>query len=518
MGLPSRVHAMAGFPGVEASASIRCEHARWSGNGSGNRLDRKSLNPWKRGTADWEVSRLEGFTRSIAEWIARTRYEDLPASVVDAVEVYAIDHFGCVLGGTAKESSRIIADLASTWGPPEGRCTVVGREMRTSAPLAALINGTTGHALELDDDHREGTEHCGVAVIPAAFATAEQEGLGGRDLILAVALGYEMMIRVSAAHLGKSYWRGFHPTGICGPIGAAVAAGKLLGLDTDRMVSAIGMAASQSAGLQTYRQGGAWNKRFHAGHAAMAGVISAYLAQKSYRGPTESFISPEGWLQAYAYNNEYDPDRITGRLGEKWDLLENSIKVHACCRFSGPIVDATLELAEREDLRPEQVAEVVVAMAAYPMTRTLIEPRDRKYNPTSVVDAQFSAPFAAAVSIVKRRAFVEEFSETGIRDPEVLALAQKVRCEVDEEAERLWPKRYPCQVTITLTDGRVLRNRVEWPKGDPENPATPAELEAKFRALAEPVLKREGADRVLGMLKPLSSLSDARALGQGLAR
>jgi len=461
---------------------------------------------------------MEGFTRSISDWIARTRYEDLPASVVDAVEVYITDHFGCVLGGTVKESSRIIADLATTWGPEEGRCTVVGREMRTSAPLAALINGTTGHALELDDDHREGTEHCGVAVIPAAFATAEQEARNGRDLILATALGYEMMIRVSEAHLGKSYWRGFHPTGICGTIGAAVAAGKLLGLDTDRMVSAIGMAASQSAGLQTYRTNGAWNKRFHAGHAAMAGVISAYLAARDFRGPSESFVSPEGWLQAYAYNNEYDANRITGRLGEKWDLLENGIKVHACCRFSGPIIDATLELAQQEALRPEQIAEIVVAMAAYPMTRTLIEPRERKYNPTSVVDAQFSAPFAAAVAIVKGRAFVEEFSETGIRDPEVLALAQKVRCEVDAEAEKLWPTRYPCQVTITRTDGSVVTNRVEWPKGDPENPATPAELEAKFRALAEPILGKERADRVLDLLRSLRSLGDVRPLGHALAR
>ncbi len=457
------------------------------------------------------------FTRSIADWIVRTRYEDLPASVVDATQVYITDHLGCVVGGTTATSSQIIAKLATQWGPVDGSCTAIARDKRTSAPLAALINGTTGHALELDDDHREGTQHPSVAIVPAAFATAEMEGKSGRDLIHAVALGYEIMIRLGEAHLGDMYLQGFHPTGVCGSIGAAVAAGTLLGLSVEQMVSAIGMGASQSAGLTTHRTNGAWNKRYHAGHAAMAGVISAYLSRENYRGPSESLICDEGWLPAFSYKHHFDPERITGGLGEKWDLLENSIKVHACCRFAAPIVDATLEIVQREDLRPEQVAEVVVGMAEYPLVRSITEPRERKYNPTSVVDAQFSAPFAAAVAIVKRRAFLEEYNETGIRDQAVLALAQKVRWQVDEEAERLWPTRYPCQVDITRTDGSVVSARVEWPKGDPENAATPAELEAKFRALSEPILGRKKTDEALGILGSLPSLSDTRILAKTLA-
>jgi 2-methylcitrate dehydratase PrpD len=459
---------------------------------------------------------VERTTRAIADWIVQMRYKDLPASVIDAMEIFITDHFGCVLGGTVKDSSRVIREVATTFGPPDGPCTLVGHLMRTSAPLAALINGTTGHALELDDDHREGTQHTGVAVIPAAFAVAEQEGKGGCDFILAAALGYEIMIRLGEAHLGKSYLRGFHPTGTCGSIGAAVAVGKLLGFDAEQMTAAMGMGASQSAGLLTFRSNGAWNKRFHAGHAGMAGVLSGYLVSKGYRGPSECLFSPEGWLQAFAYNDEYDAERLLVRLGEKWDLLDNSIKVHACCRFAGPIVDAALEVVHREDLKPDQVAEVVVAMAKYPLTRSLTEPQERKYNPTSVVDAQFSAPFAAAVAIVKRRAFMEEYSETGIRDPEVLKLARRVRWEVDPEAERLWPTRYPCEVRIKRTDGTMISSRVEWPKGDPENPATPPELEQKFRALSEPVLGVPGANRALGILRSLRDLNDLRPLSSAL--
>ena len=461
---------------------------------------------------------VEKSTRAIAEWVVGMRYEDLPASVIDAMGIFVTDHFGCVLGGTAKDSSRIIREVTIPFGPSDGPCTVVGYPMRTSAPLASLINGTTCHALELDDDHREGTQHTGAAVLPAALAVAEQEGgIGGRDFILAATLGYEIMIRLGEAHLGKSYLRGFHPTGPCGSIGAAVAVGKLLGLDAEQMTGAMGMGASQSAGLLTFRSNGAWNKRFHPGHAAMAGVLSGYLCRSGYRGPSECLVSPEGWLQAFAYNNEYDTERLFGRLGDQWDLLENSIKVHACCRFAGPIVDATLETVFREDVKPDQVAEVVVAMAEYPLTRALTEPRERKYNPTSVVDAQFSAPFAAAVAIVKRRAFVDEYSETGIRDPEVLKMAQRVRWEVDPEAERLWPTRYPCEVRITRTDGTVVKSRVEWPKGDPENPATQPELEQKFRALSEPVLGLQKTTRALEVLRSLRGLDDLRTLGSAMA-
>lgn len=456
-------------------------------------------------------------SKLVAKWAAGMRHEDLPRKVVAAVTTFVIDHFGVVLGGTAKQSSRIIADLAGAWSPADGVSTMVGFKRRSSPPLAALVNGVTGHCLELDDDHREGTQHPGVAIIPAAFAVAEEIGASGKDFLLAVALGYEVMIRLGEAHLGKSYLCGFHPTGTCGSIGAAVAAGRLLDLDIEAMTGAIGLGASQSSGLSTFRSNGAWNKRLHPGHAAQAGVLAAHLCKRGFRGPSESLLSPEGWLQAYAYKGEYDVNFITDKLGEKWDLLDNSIKVHACCRFAAPIVDATLELAERHDIRPEQVREAVIGMAKFPLYRSLTEPRERKYNPTSVVDAQFSAPFAVAVSIVKRRAFVEEYSEEGIRDPEVLKLAQKVRWAVDEEAERVWPKRYPAQVDITLTDGSVLRARVEWPKGDPENPATEAELAAKFRNLAIPVLGVSATSRAYEELRTLAGMPDVRAAGRLLA-
>ena len=456
-------------------------------------------------------------SKLVAQWAVGTRYEDLPRKVVDAATTFIMDHFGVVLGGTAIQSSRIIAELAADWSPANGVSTMVGFKRRSSPQLAALVNGTTGHCLELDDDHREGTQHPGVAIIPAAFAVAEEIGASGKDFVLAVVLGYEIMIRLGEAHLGKSYLCGFHPTGTCGSIGAAVAAGRLLGLNVEAMTGAIGLGASQSSGLSTFRSNGAWNKRLHPGHAAHAGVLAAHLSKRGFRGPSESLLSPEGWLQAYAYKGEFDVNFITGKLGEKWDLLDNSIKVHACCRFAAPIVDATLELAKRHNIRPEQVKEIVVGMAKFPLYRSLTEPRERKYNPTSVVDAQFSAPFAAAVSIVKQRAFVEEYSEEGIRDPEVLKLAQRVRWVIDEEAERVWPKRYPAQVDITLTDGSVLRSRVEWPKGDPENPATDAELHDKFKYLATPVLGASTTARVYEGLRGLVSLADVRAVGRLLA-
>jgi 2-methylcitrate dehydratase PrpD len=459
---------------------------------------------------------LENLSKYVAEWAVSTRLEDIPAPVLEATTTYIVDHFGVVLAGTQKTSSQIMFETCQAWAPQDPGCTIVGRKERNSPPFAALVNGTTGHALELDDDHREGTQHPGVAVIPAAFAVAEALGKSGEEFLLAALLGYEIMIRVGEAHLGKSYLRGFHPTGTCGTIGAAVAGGKLRGLNVQQMTSAIGLAASQSAGLLTFRSNGAWNKRMHAGQAAMSGVICSDLAKRDFRGPSESLLSAEGWLQAFAYNGEFDVEFVAGKLGSKWDLVDNSIKVHACCRFAGPIVDATLETVLRENILPDQVEEVTVAMAHYPLFRALTTPIERKLNPTSVVDAQFSAPFAAAVAIVKRRAFVEEYSETGIRDPEVLAMARKVRWEVDAEGERLWPKRYPCQVTIKLKGGRTVTSRVEWPKGDPENAVTRPELREKFMTLASPVLGASRAARSHDIIWDVARLPDLGTLAASI--
>lgn len=459
---------------------------------------------------------MEEISRSLADWIVRTRYDDLPSSILDATEEFILDLIGCVVGGTTEESSRILTDLAASWGPSDGPSTLIGRHARTSSPLAALVNGTSGHALELDDTHPEAGCHCGVAVIPAALAIAEQEGCTGRELLLATALGYEVMARVGESLLGKAFWRGFHTTGILAPFGAVVASGKLLGLNRDQMLSALGMAASQSSGLQTYRTNGAWNKRFHAGHGAMAGVMAAYACRDGFLGPSETFLGNGGWFDAYSYEGQYEPEKLVGGLGETWRLLRNAIKPHACCRFAGIIVDAAVELAQSHDLQPDHVTDVVVAMARYPMERALMEPRDRKYKPVSIVDAQFSAPYAAAVGIVKRRAFLDEFSEMAIRDQTVLDVAQRVRCEVDPEAERVWPARFPCEVRVTLTGGSTVATRVEWHKGTPENPLTRVELETKFRALAGPVLGDKAATRLLSMLGSLRTLKDLRELSAAL--
>jgi 2-methylcitrate dehydratase PrpD len=457
---------------------------------------------------------MENLTRHIAEWSVNRTYDSLPENVIDSLVTFSLDHFGVTLGGSRKASSKIIKNVAAAWGPQKGTSTIVGNSDTTSAPFAALINGTAGHALELDDDHRTGTQHPGIAIIPPAFAVAEERGgITGREFIEAIAVGYEIMIRLGEAHLGKSYNRGFHPTGTCGSIGAAIAAGRIMKLNVDQMVSAIGLGASQSAGLLTFRSNGAWSKRFHAGHASMAGIIAAGLAEQDFRGPSESLLSPEGWLQAFAYNNEFDVGLLINDLGDRWSLIENSIKVHACCRFAGPIVDATLETVLREDIKPNDVEEAVIRMAAYPLTRALTEPRERKLNPTSVVDAQFSAPFAVATSIVRRRAFIEEYSEEGIRNPEVLAMARKVRWEIDPEAERLWPSRYPCEVEIALKDGRRLKSRVEWPKGDPENPVSTEEVRAKFATLATPVIGDKGVITAYDRISDLRDLDNVAEIG-----
>ncbi|MGB6105309.1 MAG: MmgE/PrpD family protein [Pusillimonas sp.] len=445
----------------------------------------------------------EQLCETLADWIASTRFEDLGDEVIAKTISHIKDYIGVTIGGAVVESGVVARSVVRPWA--HGECVVAGTDMRTSAPFAAWLNGISAHTLELDDVHRGSILHAGVAVIPAAMAVAETHGATTRDLILAVALGYEVMIRLGDAQLGKSNRKGFHTTGTCGSIAAAVAVAKIYELERKEIVSTIGLGASQSAGLLTFRTNGAWNKRLHAGHAAMSGVIAAALAREKYYGPSESLGGPDGWLQAYAYENEYEPQRMTDRLGTHWLLLENSIKIHSCCRFAAPIVDATLAAVEKEDIQPEDVESVLVRMARYPLTRSLTEPKERKYRPLSVVDAQFSAPYAVAVALVKRRAFLDEYSESAIRDPALLDVAARVTWEVDPQAEKVWPHHYPCEVVITRKGGSSLVSRIEWPKGDPENPLTQKELNAKFYLLASPVLGHQKTEQVLTVLDDLDS-------------
>jgi len=383
---------------------------------------------------------------------------------------------------------------------------IIGTKERTLHLYSALANGTSAHAIEMDDVNNEASLHPGVVVFPAALATSEMVGGTGKRFIEAVVLGYEVMIRLGRA-LGaqNSYRRGFHPTGTCGSFGSSVAVSKIMGLRPEGMTSAMGIAGSQAAGSMEYLAQGAWTKRFHPGWAALSGMVAAQLAQKGFRGPISIIEGRDGFL--HSYSEEADESKVLEGLGTQYEILRTSIKPHACCRYMQPPIDAVLKIVKENDLPPEKVKKVRVGIlraGAY----LIAEPLEEKYTPQSIVDAQFSMPFGAAVAVLYRKAGLREFRLSKIRSEEVKRMMKRVECVTDPDLEKTFPKQWCATAEILTRDGKRYFTKVEYCKGDPENPLSWEEVIDKFNDLSGRSLTKERRLKIVNQVRRLERIGD----------
>jgi 2-methylcitrate dehydratase PrpD len=446
----------------------------------------------------------------VADFITSQKYEDLPSEITEHVKHYIIDLIGCTVGASGERGAKILLDFVkSEGGNPNS--SVFGQGFKTSCMYAALANGTMGHMFDFDDDHREGTMHPTVAVMPGVFALGEKIGASGKEFLRSLILGLEVMIRVGESFLGKTYYQGFHPTGTCGVFGSAAACAAIQGLNAKQTTYALGLAGSFAAGLLEWRTEGSWQKPLQAGHPATCGVLSAALAQKDFIGARTIFDGPDGFIRAYSYQNIYDYSRITDTLGKKWEMDETSIKVHACCRFGAPVADCALDLY-RQGVRAEDVEKIVAKVGDFAI-RVLCTPPESKVRPVTHVDAKFSLPYTIAVALAKNRTGVEEFKEEVLGDPEVLGLIDKISWELDPEAEKLYPKAYPSTVIATLKDGRTFQAHVDFPKGDPENPATLEEIVEKFNILTEKFYDQDRRKRIVDQILKIDKIDNIAKIG-----
>jgi 2-methylcitrate dehydratase PrpD len=441
----------------------------------------------------------------LADFVVGTSYEDLPAEVTSKVKEYMIDVTGCMVGASREEQPRLLLEVMDLMGGAP-QSSVFAQGFKTSTMNAALLNGTMGHVFDYDDDHREGTMHPTVVVFPAVFALAESLNKSGKELIRALVLGLEVMIRVGESFLGKSYYQGFHPTGTCGVFGAAAGCAALLGLDAQQTTYAIGLAGSFPAGTQEWSTEGSWQKPLQAGHPAMMGVLCALLASKDFIGARTVFEGPMGFIRAHSFENIFDYGRMTETLGKKWEMMDTSIKVHACCRFGGPIADCAMDLYE-QGVRAEDVKSIVAKIGDF-TSKVLCYPPESKYRPLTHVDAQFSLPYTIAVAIAKGKTSPTEFKENVLADPRTLALVDKITWEIDPEAERVYPKYYPATVIATLNDGREMVSHVDYPKGDPENPVSMDDIVRKFTSLTENYFASDRRASIVDAIERLDEVAD----------
>jgi 2-methylcitrate dehydratase PrpD len=445
----------------------------------------------------------------IAEFVVQEKYESLPPETIEKAKEYALDLIGCMIGSLKRPQINILTEVIKAEGG-NSRSSVVAHGFKTSMMNAALLNGTSGHALDFDDDHREGTMHPSAAVFPAVLAVGENRGVTGKQFLLSYILGLEVMIRIGESFLGKSYYQGFHPTGTCGVFGAAASCAKVLGFDVERTKYALGIAGSFASGTQECTGEGAWQKPLQAGHPAMGGVLAASLAEKRFIGAGTVFDGPNGLIRAFSFKDQFDYGRITETLGKKWEMKDTSIKMYACCRFCGPVFDCALDLY-RQGVRADNVKKIVAKVGDFSI-KMLCNPVEQKLKPVTHVDAQFSLPWAVATAICKNQGGIEEFATEALKDAQVLAMAEKVAWEFDPAAEAMYPRAYPATLVAELNDGRILQAHVDYPKGDPENPATKTEIISKFHTLTGKYLDKEKREKIINTVNRLDELANIAEL------
>lgn len=437
-------------------------------------------------------------SQALARFIERTRYEDLPQEVVSFTKLCVLDWLGSALAGADQPPIRMIRELAEEMGGAKQAALVTGG--RTSALHAALVNGAASHVVELDDIHKASIIHAATVVIPAALAAAEWRGRSGRDLIAAIAIGYDVCFRIGEA-VSPSHYRYWHNTATCGTFGAAAAAGKLLGLAEESLVHALGNAGTQAAGLWEFIEDGAMSKQLHTGKAAMNGLLAALLAEKGFTGPTRILEGGRGFF--HAMSEEFDASRVTERLGETFKIRENSFKIHASCRHTHPAIDLALSLRAdpANPLRPEQVRKIRVG--GY---RSVVAITDDP-SPASVYAAKFSLQFCVALALVKGRAGLAEFTEQTLFDPAIRALMERIEVTLDPDVDAAYPECWGTRMEVTLEGGDTLTVRTDYPKGDPENPVAAEELIGKFRLMTDH-LPADRRERHIEMVLQLEEAAD----------
>jgi 2-methylcitrate dehydratase PrpD len=450
-----------------------------------------------------------GATESIVGFVDALRYDALSDEVRHYAKRHLLDTVGVMIAGAEGDvASHAEAVLAGVRAP--GSVPVPGRARRADLLDAAFLGGTAAHGIELDDGYRHGSAHCGCVVVPAALAVAHGSGADGKALLTAIVAGYETAIALARACHPDLRQRGFHPTSAVGPFGAAMAVGKLRGLSPPQLANALGIAASASAGLFAFVNGGADIKRLHAGHASREGLQAALLAQQGVEGPPGVIECRDGFMQAFAIGRSERTRPIELPPSVPFGITDCYIKPYACCRHIQPAVEATIGLLGDEKIATDDIKRVDVATY-----RIAAEHAHTGWD--DFASAQLSFPFLMAQAMRFRGIKLEHFSESTRRDPAIAELARKLTVTAPPDIDRLYPQLRPARVTVTTARGTFTRQADE-ALGSRQVPLDDDGLTEKFHGLVGPVLGDARADELALLLWRIDEAADVASLVEKAAK
>ncbi|HEY1269578.1 MAG TPA: MmgE/PrpD family protein [Candidatus Binatia bacterium] len=449
-------------------------------------------------------------TARIAEFVADTRFGDIPPAVVDAAKDHILDGIATMIAGAREDASALIRRYVTKLAGPR-EATIVATRVKIPARYAALANGVQGHVLDYDDTQLATSAkipfgqltHPTTPVLAAALALAEKHRSGGRQLLTAYIVGVEVACRVADAIDPRHYLDGFHPTGTIGVFGAAAASARLAALDAKRIRWALGLAATLSAGVRANR--GSMAKALNAGRAAENGVVAAELARQGFTAAENIFDAPMGFFSAASRNN-VDGARLKFGRPFFFSAPGIAVKRYPCAGVLHSLLDAAIDLAARHDIDAGAIERVTVTMGNISAAPLVYD------RPATGLEGKFSGPFSVAVALLDRAAGLRQYVDAKASDRALQTLIRKVELVRDPRLDDVGFEHARARLEIRLRDGRSYRAESRPPKGHPKNPLSRAELEDKFQQCAAPYLAPRSIERIIDTIRSMEKLRSVSAM------
>ncbi len=435
---------------------------------------------------------------TMAVHFSSQNFQELPKDRVEQAKTLIRDYLGVALGGSCTDSGKIASRFVLENGESGQSTLIGGAGEKGVADKVALANAIASHSIELDDVDYLALFHFSPPVVSAALAVAEEQGSSGEDFLAAVVAGCEVMSRVSHAANFSLRDRGYHTTPTCGVFGATVAAGKLMGLNSDQMTSALGLAGAQASGLMEM-YGPSMQKRFNPGPAARNGVTAAAMARLGFTGAATIFDGERGFLSAFT--DTHDLAALTSDLGPEYQN-EFEFKPYSCARPIHNAIDCALDVRG-------QLTHILSDVRAIKMRR---HPKWAHYHqnarPKTYHEAQVSLPYSVAVALIEGAALFPQYSNDKLSDPEILRLAGMVEFVVDDSL----PRGVSCLMELTTQDGTMYDSQVDYPKGSLQNPMSRDEMNSKIHMLGDPVIGVAGVNKLIAEVDGLEKADSVKQL------
>lgn len=435
----------------------------------------------------------------LGRFIAETRYEDLPPSVIDLVKLRLLDLLGAGLVGFRMGIYKPLFEILG--GAKDA--TVWGEGVKYPLRDAALLNSFMAHSTYLEDGSRFTGGHPSPVVIPGALTLGETRKSQGKDIILSIALGYDIFIRLGRAIYPSTVVRGFQSTPVLGALGSAAASASLLRLDREKCKNALAIACNLGVGLKEALKTPA-SQPIQVGRSCEGGILSALFAGKGVPGCDT--ILENGFLKAFA--DQPNQGEILSDLGKRYRIEETYIKIHGGCRGNHAPIDVIQDLIRKYSILPKEIKEIRMKVDSVTMAAEIHDPKDGK-------QAQFSIPFSIAVAVFEGNASIYQYTDKKVKDPKIRSMMAKIFVEVDKNLDKDYPDKRGARGEIILIDGRRYSSSLDIARGEPESPLSPQEIEEKFLLLTQPIMGRR-AEEIRDQVRDLERMKDIGELVQRL--